>query len=110
MVEVREEYNYIGNILYAGNGAKVDLIEPLRQQTHWPMHTRGSLTLATYLWPMLELECRKCGRMGRYRREALVDCFGPDMTLPELLQTLANCPKASNMADPCQAVYVGLGE
>lgn len=72
------------------------------------MKFHGAITLATYERPMIELACAKCGRNGRYRRGNLIDRFGADIPLPDLLKRLADCPKWGSASDPCQAVYVGL--
>ena len=72
------------------------------------MKNTGSVTLSTYRRPLLQLECWKCNRIGRYYREGLIDRFGPDATLPDVLRLIAKCPKQGSASDPCQAVYVGI--
>jgi hypothetical protein len=54
-----------------------------------------------------ELACEPCGRRGRYNVERLIAKQGADMRLPELLTTLADCPKAwaFSIYDRCQVRY-----
>jgi hypothetical protein len=59
--------------------------------------------------PTLTIVCEPCGRRGRYSVARLVEEHG-DARLTDLLQTLANCPKAhsASIHDRCKAVYEGL--
>lgn len=43
----------------------------------------GSLQLREYPADMVRLECAKCGRAGRYRKEKLIEQYGADIRLPE---------------------------
>ena len=67
----------------------------------------GSLTPRTYPSDTITVRCDQCGRVGRYRRETLLDRFGPDMAMPDVLNTITeDCPRNSPMsADRCKAVY-----
>jgi hypothetical protein len=49
---------------------------------------------------------RACGRRGRYSVARLMEQHG-DARLPELLDVLADCPKAkaASVYDRCKAVY-----
>ncbi len=53
--------------------------------------------------------CEPCGMCGVYNVARFMERHG-DAKLPELLQTLTNCPKAhsANIHDRCKAVYSGL--
>ena len=66
----------------------------------------GSLTLTDVREPTLSLVCEPCGRRGRYRVDWLIEQHG-DAKLTDLLETLADCPKARSaiVHDPCKAVY-----
>ena len=46
-------------------------------------------------------------RYGRYNVERLIAAHGADAKLPDLLATLADCPKARSLSvhDRCKAVY-----
>ena len=72
----------------------------------------GSLILSDVRGPFLSLACEPCGRKECYRVARLMDQYG-DAKLTNLLQTLADCPKArsansTNVHDRCKAVYSGL--
>jgi len=44
----------------------------------------GSLQLHEYPAEMVRIPCGKCGRPGQYRKQTLIDRFGPDIRLPDL--------------------------
>ena len=74
------------------------------------MPRHGSVILSDLREPTLTIVCEPCGRRGRYNVARLMEKYG-DAKLTELLETLANCPKAiSTIYDRCKAVYEGLGE
>ena len=62
-------------------------------------------TLSDFRVPTLSIECKPCGRRGRYNI-APHGKYG-DAKLPELLYILADCPKAkaTSVYDRCKAVY-----
>jgi hypothetical protein len=64
----------------------------------------GSLTLADVRSLTLSIVCEPCARRGRYVVARLIDEYG-DAKLTDLLQSLADCPKANAR---CNAVYEGL--
>ena len=59
--------------------------------------------------PTLSIVCEPCGRRGTYNVARLMEQHG-DAKLTDLLQTLADCPKArsASIHDRCKAVFVGL--
>ena len=63
-------------------------------------------TLSDFRVPTLSIECEPCGRRGRYNVAKLMGQYG-DARLPELLDLLADCPKAkaASVYDRCKAVY-----
>jgi hypothetical protein len=65
----------------------------------------GALVLSDVRSPTLIVACEPCGRRGAYRVARLREQHG-DAKLPDLLQTLANCPKArsASIHDRCKAV------
>jgi hypothetical protein len=67
----------------------------------------GSLSLTEYPAAMVRLQCSKCGRSGQYRKAALIEKYGRDVSLPDLLHMIgANCPKIDALGnDPCGAHY-----
>jgi len=65
----------------------------------------GAVKLADYTEGQVLVACAKCERRGRYRLAGLIDRFGADFGLPDLLRELShNCPKWSGW-DRCGAVY-----
>ena len=67
----------------------------------------GSLSLAEYPAAMVRLKCWKCERSGQYRKVALIEKYGADVPLPDLLHMIgASCPKMDALGnDPCGAHY-----
>ena len=63
-------------------------------------------TLSDFRVPTLSIECEPCGRRGRYNIARLMEKYG-DAKLPELLDVLADCPKARSQSvyDQCKVVY-----
>ena len=70
----------------------------------------GSLTFSEHPSATVQLVCDKCGRQGRYRKATLIDKYGGDVALPDLLRLIADdCPKkATHGSDLCGVHYVGL--
>jgi hypothetical protein len=68
----------------------------------------GALTVASYPHDPIKIACRKCGRSGRYKRSTLVEMFGADQVMPEVLSRLAACDKRGNASDPCQVIFPDL--
>ncbi len=69
----------------------------------------GAVVLADLRNPTLSIVCEPCGRRGTYIVVRLMEQQG-DAKLTDLLQTLANCPKARSgrIHDRCKAVFEGL--
>jgi hypothetical protein len=69
----------------------------------------GSMILSDVRGPTLAIVCEQCGKRGRYSVARLIVQHG-DVKLTDLLQTLADCPKARSLSvgDRCKAVYEGL--
>jgi hypothetical protein len=66
----------------------------------------GAVVLSDLRSPTLSIVCEPCGRHGRYTVARLIEENG-DAKMTDLLQTLANCPKApsANIYDRCRAVF-----
>jgi hypothetical protein len=66
----------------------------------------GAFTLSDLRQPTLSIVCEPCSRRGRYNVAKLMAEHG-DAKLTDLLQTLADCPKANSVSvhDRCKAVY-----
>ena len=59
----------------------------------------------------IELECKKCGRNGRYQKATLIEIYGDDTVLPDLLPLLADdCEFRNKLGNQgCGAIYPALG-
>ena len=66
----------------------------------------GAVVLSDLRNPTLSIVCETCGRRGTYNVARLMEQHG-DAKLTDLLQTLANCPKAGSASihDRCKAVF-----
>jgi hypothetical protein len=64
------------------------------------------LVLSDVREPTVTIVCQPCARRGRYNVASLIAQHA-DAKLPDLLQTLADFPKArsANIYDRCKAVY-----
>lgn len=70
----------------------------------------GALTLSDVRGSSLSIVCSSCDRFAYHNVAWLMEQYG-DAKLTDLLQKLADCPKArsAGIRDPCKAVYSGLG-
>jgi hypothetical protein len=48
------------------------------------------------------------GHAGQYRKQNLIDRYGPDMCLPDLREEIARCERRGLMHDACKVRYVDL--
>ena len=71
----------------------------------------GTLTIRDFPADPIEVECKKCGRNGRYWRAALNENHGSDIVLPDLLAPLASdCEIRKKLGNQgCGALYPALG-
>jgi len=51
---------------------------------------KGSYSLREFPSDVVRNDCQRCGREGRYRRERLIERFGADAALPDVLMALAS--------------------
>ena len=71
----------------------------------------GILTISDFPADPIEVECKKCGRNGRYRTAALIKKYGNDIVLPDLLALIAgDCDERTSLGNQgCGAIYPALG-
>ena len=71
----------------------------------------GSLTIKDFPTDRIEVECKKCGRKGRYRKTSLIEKYGSDIVLPDLLALIAgDCEfRGKKGTQGCGAIYPALG-
>ena len=48
----------------------------------------GSLSPATYPADAITIRCDRCSRVGRYRRQTLVERYGHDAAMPDVLNEI----------------------
>ncbi|MCS5607256.1 MAG: hypothetical protein NZ936_16820, partial [Alphaproteobacteria bacterium] len=54
------------------------------------LQTSSSLTITDHPTDPIEIDCQKCGRNGCYRKATLIEKYGDDTVLPDLLALLAS--------------------
>ena len=69
----------------------------------------GSHSLGEFPLNVVRIECERCGRAGRYRRDGLLARFGPDIALPDLLVALASCGRRMDFFENMRRAVHGLG-
>jgi len=68
----------------------------------------GSRSLGEFPLDVVRIDCERCGRAERYRKDGLVARFGADIALPDLLMELAQCERRADFSKPCGARYTDL--
>ncbi|MGO9429259.1 hypothetical protein [Rhodoblastus sp.] len=68
----------------------------------------GSLALSDYPAAVVRIECERCGRAGRYWLDGLIERFGADAALPDVLLELAACERRADFSRPCGARFPDL--
>ena len=58
--------------------------------------------------PSFEIDCERCDRAGSYRLNGLVERFGADAALPDVLEALARCERKADFRRPCGARFTDL--
>ncbi|MDP6926444.1 MAG: hypothetical protein QGG84_05090 [Rhodospirillales bacterium] len=48
----------------------------------------GSRTIKDFPTDPIEIECKQCGRHRRYRKATLIEKYGSDVVLPNLLRLI----------------------
>ena len=61
----------------------------------------GSLFITDHPTDPIEIDCQKCGRNGRYRKATLIEKYGSDIVLPDLLGLIASdCEEWQVLGNP----------
>jgi hypothetical protein len=71
------------------------------------MPRSGALTLSDVRTPYVVVACAPCGRRGRFAVARLLEKYGDDIPMPDLLRELTGCPKWKSFSiyDRCKAAY-----
>ncbi len=68
--------------------------------------TTGSLSPATYPTDAITIRCDRCRRVGRYKRQTLIERYGQDAAMPDLLNEITACERNERLSvDRCKAYY-----
>ena len=72
--------------------------------------SNSSLTIKDFPTDRIEVECKKCGRHGRYRKAMLIEKYGSDVVLPDPLALIAgDCEYRGGLGNQgCGAIYPAL--
>ena len=66
----------------------------------------GSLSPATYPADAITIRCDRCDRMGRYKRRTLIERYGTNVAMPDVLNAVADCEKNAGLwTDRCKAYF-----
>jgi hypothetical protein len=68
----------------------------------------GSRSLSEFPLDVVRINCERCGRDGRYALAGLIERFGADAAVPDVLMELAACERRKNFGDPCGARFPDL--
>jgi len=69
----------------------------------------GALTLADYPTEVVYIACRRCPRLGKYRRTTLVAPYSAEAPLPEVLPAIRTCCLPCRNAPKSTIIYANLG-
>ena len=70
----------------------------------------GLPTIKDFPTDPIEIECKKCDRNGRYRKATLIEKYGSDIVLSDLLALIAgDCEFRGRLGNQgCGAIYPAL--
>jgi hypothetical protein len=69
----------------------------------------GSLSPATYPTDAITIRCDRCSRVGRYKRRTLIERYGHDAAMPDVLNAVAACGRNERLStERCEAYYAEL--
>ena len=68
--------------------------------------TQGSLSPTTYPSETITVVCDECGREGKYIRDVLIERYGADTPMPDILNQITDCRRNRPLSmDRCKAVF-----
>jgi hypothetical protein len=71
--------------------------------------TTGSLSPATYPADAVTIRCDRCSRAGRYQRRTLIERYGRDAAMPDVLSEITACDSNHRLSvERCEAYYAEL--
>jgi len=75
------------------------------------LRASGSLAITDHPTDPIEIDCQKCGHHERYRKATLIEKYGRDTVLPDVLALLSSdCGFKNRLGNQgCGALYPALG-
>ncbi len=68
--------------------------------------TTGLLSPATYPTDAITIRCDRCSRVGRYRRQTLIERYGHDAAMPDVLNEITACERNARLStERCKAYF-----
>ncbi len=66
----------------------------------------GSLSPATYPTDAITIRCDRCNRTGRYKRRTLIERYGHDAAMPDVLNEITACERNHRLSvERCRAYF-----
>ncbi len=66
----------------------------------------GSLSPASYPSDAITIRCDRCSRLGRYRRRTLIERYGRDVAMPDVLNKITACGRNHRLSvERCRAYF-----
>ena len=54
----------------------------------------------------ITIRCDRCSPVGRYKRRTLIERFGPDAAMPDVLNAITACERNGRLSvERCEAYY-----
>ena len=68
--------------------------------------TTGSLSPATYPTDAITIRCDRCSRVGRYRRQTMIERYGVNAAMPDVLNAITACERNQRLSvERCEAYF-----
>ena len=69
----------------------------------------GSLSPATYPTDAITIRCDLCSRVGRYKRQTLIERYGQEAAMPDVLNEITACEQNARLStERCKAYFAEL--
>ncbi len=66
----------------------------------------GSLSPATYPTDPITIRCDRCSRVGRYKRRTLIERYGSEAAMPDVLNEITACGHNQRLSvERCTAYF-----
>ena len=65
----------------------------------------GSTDLGAFEFPLVRVYCPECHRFAQFRKEGLVERFGTEVAMPDLLHKIQPCDRPNDDRSRCRLIY-----